>query len=195
MEPIRDALLRIDPEKLSNAYLASLALPGTSVTLSPDGALQPASQPQDDAAKFPATSEAGPNGSKEDAPTAASVADISKSHMSVQDVGAPAPLEQLNPALTSPRVLLANAIAGGVAGTLAAVATTPLDVVKTQAQVGGRTEPVAQAVMRIARSSGVRGLFAGVGPRTARVAAAYAILVSLCLDVCLCEIEQNWNTP
>lgn len=76
--------------------------------------------------------------------------------------------------------------AGALAGGLAAFATTPLDVVKTRRQVGldasGAAHPRGYSMRRelaaIAASGGVRGLFAGLGPRLAKIAPACAVMIS-----------------
>ena len=76
-------------------------------------------------------------------------------------------------------------IAGSLSGTIAAIATTPLDVVKTHMQVElGETNDVklgvgsAVTVMRrIVSEHGAVGLYAGLTPRIAKVAPACAIMI------------------
>jgi solute carrier family 25 protein 39/40 len=99
------------------------------------------------------------------------------------------------------------AFVGGVgAGSVAAFATTPFDVVKTRLQVeayrtvttasssaGAGVAAAASAaraadslpsastgalLQRVLREEGVRGLFTGLGPRVAKVAPACAIMIS-----------------
>lgn len=77
------------------------------------------------------------------------------------------------------QTLTANLIAGTLAGGAAAAVTTPLDVVKTRAQLEHSNQAsVVQTLRHIARGSGVRGLFVGVGPRAVRAAPACAIVVA-----------------
>lgn len=77
-------------------------------------------------------------------------------------------------------------VAGSIAGTFAAIVTTPLDVVKTHMQVelgepeGGNKLGVGSMsrVMRtILQEYGTPGLFAGLIPRVAKVAPACAIMI------------------
>lgn len=77
------------------------------------------------------------------------------------------------------QTLTANLVAGTLAGGAAAAVTTPLDVVKTRAQLEHSTgSSVIQTLKHIARDDGVRGLFTGVGPRAVRAAPACAIVVA-----------------
>lgn len=77
------------------------------------------------------------------------------------------------------QTLTANLVAGTLAGGAAAAVTTPLDVVKTRAQLEHNTgSSVVQTLRHIARNDGVRGLFTGVGPRAVRAAPACAIVVA-----------------
>ncbi|KAK9830257.1 hypothetical protein WJX72_010630 [[Myrmecia] bisecta] len=104
------------------------------------------------------------------------------------------------PPASRAQILAVNAGAGCVAGGLASALTTPLDVVKTKAQTsaaGAQPPGIARALVGIARKQGVRALFAGVGPRTARTAAAYAILMAsyeLCKSV-VAHIEGEDEGP
>ncbi|TPX66698.1 hypothetical protein SpCBS45565_g04298 [Spizellomyces sp. 'palustris'] len=68
-------------------------------------------------------------------------------------------------------------LSGAVAGTIAAILTTPFDVAKTVMQVGaeGGMVPVLREIVR---REGWRGLFRGVEPRVAKVAPACAVMVS-----------------
>lgn len=80
---------------------------------------------------------------------------------------------------TRSQTLTANLIAGTLAGGAAAAVTTPLDVVKTRAQLEHTTQaPIIQTLRHIARDDGVRGLFTGVAPRAFRAAPACAIVVA-----------------
>jgi len=80
---------------------------------------------------------------------------------------------------TRSQTLTANLVAGTLAGGAAAAVTTPLDVVKTRAQLEHSTQaPIVQTLRHIARDNGVRGLFIGVAPRAVRAAPACAIVVA-----------------
>jgi len=63
---------------------------------------------------------------------------------------------------------LETAVIGAVAGATTAVATTPLDVIKTRFMLAGASSKytgILNAFATIAKEEGVKGLFAGVGPR------------------------------
>eukprot|EP00887_Chlorella_sp_A99_P001832 scaffold19.g1832.t1 len=76
-------------------------------------------------------------------------------------------------------VLAANAAAGAGAGALAGAATTPLDVVKTRAQLlTGQSHPVLGSLRSIASREGGRALFRGWSARAAKAAPACAIVLS-----------------
>lgn len=82
---------------------------------------------------------------------------------------------------TKSDILTANLVSGSLAGAAAAAVTTPLDVVKTRIQLqnsGKAQTPMLQTLKHIARDSGVKGLFTGVGPRAVRAAPACAIVVA-----------------
>ncbi|GLC40983.1 hypothetical protein PLESTB_000960100 [Pleodorina starrii] len=90
-------------------------------------------------------------------------------------------------------VMAANLIAGSAAGAVAALVTTPFDVVKTQLQIGdvrgggaggsggggggGGGSGLGMA-RRILREEGGAGLFRGWAPRAARTAPACAVVVA-----------------
>ncbi|KAG7981389.1 hypothetical protein I3843_05G231300 [Carya illinoinensis] len=80
-------------------------------------------------------------------------------------------------------ILGANFSAAFVAGSLAAAATCPLDVVKTRRQI--EKDPVRQlrmttrqTLVEIWRDGGMKGLFTGVGPRVGRAGPSVGIVVS-----------------
>ncbi|XP_023549594.1 mitochondrial carrier protein MTM1 isoform X1 [Cucurbita pepo subsp. pepo] len=77
----------------------------------------------------------------------------------------------------------ANFSAGFAAGSLAAATTCPLDVAKTRRQI--EKDPVRalsmttrQTLMEVWRDGGLKGLFAGVGPRVGRAGPSVGIVVS-----------------
>lgn len=80
-------------------------------------------------------------------------------------------------------VLGANFSSGFVAGSLAAAATCPLDVVKTRRQI--EKDPAKalkmttrQTLVEVWRDGGLKGLFTGVGPRVGRAGPSVGIVVS-----------------
>ncbi|KAG8391913.1 hypothetical protein BUALT_Bualt01G0236400 [Buddleja alternifolia] len=80
-------------------------------------------------------------------------------------------------------VLGANFCAGFVAGSLAAATTCPLDVARTRRQI--EKDPTRalmmttrQTLIEIWRDGGIKGLFAGAGPRVARAGPSVGIVVS-----------------
>ena len=82
--------------------------------------------------------------------------------------------------------LLRSGACGLGAGAVAALVTTPADVVKTRFQVAAHLSAATPAVRSggavaaaaaIARAEGPRALFAGAGPRLLKVAPACAIMI------------------
>uniref|UniRef100_A0A224XS71 Putative mitochondrial carrier protein cgi-69 n=1 Tax=Panstrongylus lignarius TaxID=156445 RepID=A0A224XS71_9HEMI len=80
-------------------------------------------------------------------------------------------------------------VGGSIAGTLAAVLTTPFDVVKTHRQIEivekeiiaespAAAESTYRALKNIYQKNGFSGLFAGIIPRIIRIAPACAIMVA-----------------
>ncbi|XP_021922846.1 solute carrier family 25 member 40-like isoform X2 [Zootermopsis nevadensis] len=78
---------------------------------------------------------------------------------------------------------------GAVAGSIAAVATTPFDVVKTHQQIElgekeiyseppGRSSSMLKTLQNIYSRNGISGLFTGLAPRLVKVAPACAIMIS-----------------
>lgn len=96
-------------------------------------------------------------------------------------------MKQLFP--DSERTFTFNLITGGLAGSIAAIATIPFDVVKTHRQIemgekqiyaekpGGRGNTWA-TISRIYAQHGLRGLFTGLTPRLVKVAPACAIMIA-----------------
>ncbi|EDW37659.1 GL27057 [Drosophila persimilis] len=82
--------------------------------------------------------------------------------------------------------------AGAISGSVAAMVTTPFDVIKTHEQIefgekfifsdnppkSVATKSVMARLSSIYRLGGVRGIFAGLGPRLFKVAPACAIMIS-----------------
>lgn len=71
-------------------------------------------------------------------------------------------------------------IAGASSGMIAAIVTTPFDVVKTQRQVSLDAEEarLGRILKNIIRKNGSAGFFRGVVPRVVKVAPACAIMIS-----------------
>eukprot|EP00850_Spirogloea_muscicola_P021272 SM000243S08573 [mRNA] locus=s243:135354:137272:+ [translate_table: standard] len=71
-------------------------------------------------------------------------------------------------------VMGVQAFGGTCAGGVAALVTTPLDVIKTRLQVmqreGGGRPSVSDTVRRLVRDEGLRGFYRGLGPRWASMA-------------------------
>ena len=60
---------------------------------------------------------------------------------------------------------LQGAVCGSIAGSAAAAATTPLDVLKTRQMLGGAQNGIVSEVRTILREEGPSGLLKGMGPR------------------------------
>lgn len=75
-------------------------------------------------------------------------------------------------------LLYANTAAAFVAGGVAAVATTPFDVIKTQQQTAAVQESLLTTARNIVRRNGVGGMWAGLMPRLLRVAPASAMVIT-----------------
>ncbi len=67
------------------------------------------------------------------------------------------------------------------AGTVAAAATTPFDVIKTkmQKEANGRGKSVSLISREIWQVKGLRGFFAGLGPRVAKIGPASAVMLTV----------------
>ncbi|XP_074291660.1 mitochondrial carrier protein MTM1-like [Silene latifolia] len=92
-------------------------------------------------------------------------------------------IKQMGDETSAVTVLGSNFAAGFVAGSLAAGTTCPLDVARTRRQI--EKDPLRamrmttrQTLMEIWRDGGMKGLFAGVGPRVARAGPSVGIVVS-----------------
>lgn len=83
------------------------------------------------------------------------------------------------PARSGWEVFAANVTAGSVAGGLAGTITTPLDVVKTRAQLSaGQSHPIMGSLYSIATKEGAGALFQGWSARAGKAAPACAIVLS-----------------
>ena len=72
-------------------------------------------------------------------------------------------------------------LAGASAGSVAALLTTPLDVIKTRQQLGSSAAAgggMLGTLRAILRKEGAGGLFAGLGPRVVKVAPACAVMIA-----------------
>lgn len=69
-------------------------------------------------------------------------------------------------------------IAGAGSGMLAATLTSPFDVCKTISQTENGARGMWPIMREVYNTAGVRGLFAGLGPRVGKVAPACAIMIS-----------------
>jgi hypothetical protein len=94
--------------------------------------------------------------------------------------------EAVNGSLASPtygQLVLANMLAGSIAGAAAAAVTTPFDVVKTNMQLAHTNDKSMMTVLQsVYQQQGMKGLLVGVGPRAVRCAPACAIVIS-CYEV------------
>jgi solute carrier family 25 protein 39/40 len=81
-------------------------------------------------------------------------------------------------------------ICGATSGTGAALLTSPFDVLKTRRQAlvmstaPGQPTHVLPLLQQIVRTEGASALFAGMGPRIAKIAPACGIMIA-CYEVCL----------
>jgi len=87
-------------------------------------------------------------------------------------------------------------ISGATSGAIAAVAVTPMDVSKTRTQVGmARSQQSMIAILReVLTVEGVRGAFAGVTARLARIPLACAVMISsyeICKSLTFLESEVD----
>jgi hypothetical protein len=85
--------------------------------------------------------------------------------------------------------LLTSMIGGGISGAVSAVATSPMDVVRTRLQVSERAgASLRSAAQNVLRESGPRGFWngctarmMGMVPSTALLLTSYELLKRLCL--------------
>ncbi|KAL7531654.1 hypothetical protein ACHAWF_003865 [Thalassiosira exigua] len=74
-------------------------------------------------------------------------------------------------------------VAATAAGVPAAFATTPLDVIKTRMQGSGTRRTTVQMVRDVAAEGGVGAFFKGWGPRVARIAPQFGIVLVMYDDL------------
>ncbi|ORX48744.1 mitochondrial carrier [Hesseltinella vesiculosa] len=87
-------------------------------------------------------------------------------------------LDKENP-LTGWQQFQFSFFAGATSGTVAAVVTTPMDVIKTRRQVSSsREREIMHLIRSIAYKEGVSGFFRGVVPRVVKVSIASGIMIS-----------------
>jgi solute carrier family 25 S-adenosylmethionine transporter 26 len=72
---------------------------------------------------------------------------------------------------------LPSAVYGSIAGAVAAGVTTPLDVLKTRLMLATERIGAIDMLRQIIRESGVRALFAGLGPRMAWISIGGAVFL------------------
>lgn len=70
-----------------------------------------------------------------------------------------------------------SAVAGSLSGAVAAGVTTPLDVLKTRLMLEKERTTLAKVFAHVMRTSGPRGLLAGMGPRIMWISAGGAIFL------------------
>ena len=80
---------------------------------------------------------------------------------------------------------VASALYGSAAGAVAAVATTPLDVLKTRLMLAPERVGALRMLRTVLRESGARGLFAGVVPRTMWISIGGAVFLG--------SYQWSWN--
>ena len=84
-----------------------------------------------------------------------------------------------------------SAAIGGLSGALAALATQPLDVVKTRMQTRAGYATVATTVQRIAREEGIRAFGKGLVPRMLNIFPSTAIFYAVFEGVKTCMYAQG----
>jgi solute carrier family 25 protein 39/40 len=82
-------------------------------------------------------------------------------------------------------------VSGASSGILAALVTSPFDVVKTRRQAmimssaASRTTGTIPLILEVVRTEGTSALFAGLGPRMVKIAPACGIMIA-CFEVTAC---------
>ena len=80
---------------------------------------------------------------------------------------------------------LESAMCGAVSGCFSSAVTTPLDVAKTRIMLAERTSEMAQkesalfAMKTVVAEKGIKGLFAGIGPRVAWISIGGALFLGV----------------
>ncbi|KAL1828626.1 hypothetical protein ACET3Z_007038 [Daucus carota] len=95
-------------------------------------------------------------------------------------------------------ILGANFSAGFVAGSIAAVVTCPLDVAKTRRQIEKDSSRASKMTTKhtlaeIWSDGGIKGLFAGAGPRVARAGPSVGIVVTFYEVVKYALRRRSWS--
>ena len=86
---------------------------------------------------------------------------------------------------------LADLVIGGTSGAVAAAVTTPFDVVKTRMMCTAAESPsLFQSVKMVMKSDGMRGFFAGVGPRAVSSAINSAVFFMF-FEAIRSQLESN----
>jgi solute carrier family 25 S-adenosylmethionine transporter 26 len=80
---------------------------------------------------------------------------------------------------------VASALYGSMSGAVAAVATTPLDVLKTRLMLAPERVSALKTLKAVLQESGIRGLFAGVVPRTMWISIGGAVFLG--------SYQWSWN--
>jgi solute carrier family 25 S-adenosylmethionine transporter 26 len=81
---------------------------------------------------------------------------------------------------------------GGAAGVTSALACTPLDVMKTKLQCGKAKSILGAMSEAMAGGRGIRGLFAGAGPRVLQTGMASAIFFTL-FEASKSQLKVQWS--
>ncbi|XP_074328594.1 mitochondrial carrier protein MTM1-like isoform X2 [Apium graveolens] len=95
-------------------------------------------------------------------------------------------------------ILAANFSAGFVAGSIAAFVTCPLDVAKTRRQIEKDSSRALKmttkhTLVEMWSDGGIKGLFAGVGPRVARTGPSVGIVVTFYEVVKYALLQRSWS--
>ena len=72
---------------------------------------------------------------------------------------------------------LESAVFGSISGAVAAIMTTPLDVLKTRTMLAADRQSLSSTLQSTVRDGGLRALFAGVVPRTIWISAGGAVFL------------------
>ena len=90
-----------------------------------------------------------------------------------------------------------SAICGAIAGSFSAAITTPLDVAKTRIMLAEKSSQLAQkesalfAMKTVVAERGIKGLFAGIGPRVAWISIGGALFLGV-YDLSVSILTDKW---